>query len=79
MRFRLQKIRIIAIPSVVMTSHTKHDAIKRLLAAKNWTQKEAAKECGVSTEHLNRVLNGHRESSRLMAQIEALPSQEVAP
>jgi plasmid maintenance system antidote protein VapI len=29
------------------------------------TQTEAAEELGVSREHLNRVLNGHRQSRRL--------------
>ena len=52
--------------------------IKAELAAKGWTQQAAAAEAGVCFEHLNRVLNGHRVSDRLLAKLEALPAREVA-
>lgn len=61
-----------------MTSQTRRAKIKRGLAAKGLTQQEAAKALGVSFEHLNRVINGHRVSARLLNQIEALPAREVA-
>lgn len=62
-----------------MTSQTKRNAIKHGLSARGWTQAEAAKELGVTFEHLNRVLNGHRISARLLTQAEALPAREVQP
>lgn len=61
-----------------MTSQAKRSQIKRRLAAKGWTQQEAAKDLQVSFEHLNRVLNGHRESRSLLAKIDELPTKEVA-
>lgn len=61
-----------------MTSQAKRNAIKRGLASKGWTQADAAKTLGVTFEHLNRVLNGHRESGRLLKDLETLPAREVA-
>lgn len=61
-----------------MTSQAQRKAIKKSLAAKGWTQAEAAKETGVTFEHLNRVLNGHRDSESLLSKIELLPAREVA-
>ena len=61
-----------------MTSHPNLRKIKKALAAKGWTQEAAAAEAGVSYEHLNRVLNGHRISGRLLAKLESLPAREVA-
>jgi len=61
-----------------MTSQAKRAQIKRRLAAKGWTQQEAARELQVSFEHLNRVLNGHRVSRSLIEKIEKLPAREVA-
>lgn len=69
---------IFAISDRVMTSQAKRAKVKRLLKARGWTQSEAAKATGVTFEHLNRVLNGHRQSARLIAQLEALPALEVA-
>ena len=60
-----------------MTSH-KRAAVKKRLRSKGWTHSAAAAELGVTYEHLNRVLNGHRESARLIARIESLPAREVA-
>jgi transcriptional regulator with XRE-family HTH domain len=53
-------------------------AVKRRLKEKGWTHEAAAEELGKSYEHLNRVLNGHRISARLIAEIESLPAREVA-
>jgi transcriptional regulator with XRE-family HTH domain len=46
---------------------------KVTLKRKGWSQRQAAKTLGIGFEHLNRVLNGHRESKRLLAAIESLP------
>lgn len=46
------------------------------LKRNGWTHRAAALEIGVSYEHLNRVLNGHRESLSLIEKIEALPARE---
>lgn len=54
---------------------TRHEA-KASLKTKGITQEKAAKAAGVTYEHLNRVLNGHRTSRRLLAKIEALPEME---
>lgn len=51
------------------------DHIKQQLKAKNWRQQDAALQLGVTFEHLNRVLNGHRESKRLLARISQLPKR----
>jgi transcriptional regulator with XRE-family HTH domain len=49
------------------------DQTKQSLKRKGWSHRTAARELGVSFEHLNRVLNGHRESRRLLTQITKLP------
>lgn len=41
--------------------------VQRLLAAAGISQRQAAPRLGVRFEHLNRVLNGHRQSKRLLA------------
>ena len=56
-----------------MTGHTAKVTLKK----RGWTQQKAAKEIGVTFEHLNRCLNGHRESRRLMRAIESLPVKEA--
>lgn len=53
-------------------------AIKTRLKKRGWSQQQAAIECGVTFEHLNRVLNGHRKSNRLLTQLKSLPAREVA-
>jgi transcriptional regulator with XRE-family HTH domain len=60
-----------------MTRH-KLKAVKRRLKHKGWTHEAAAEALGRSYEHLNRVLNGHRVSASLVAEIESLPAREVA-
>lgn len=62
-----------------MTSHPNREKIKKAIAAKGWTQEAAAAEAGVTFEHLNRVLNGHRISERLLTKLKNLPAREVAP
>lgn len=63
-----------------MPRHTQREAVKSRLEAKGWTQTAAAKELGVRVEHVNRVLNGARESRRVLRDLEALPdkSKEAA-
>lgn len=61
-----------------MPRHTKREAIKKRLKAKGWTQPDAAHELGVRYEHVNRVLNGHRDSERLLRDLEALPNRKEA-
>ena len=55
-----------------MTRHKAKVTLKNL----GWTQQSAARALGVSFEHLNRVLGGHRESRRLLAAIAALPPRQ---
>lgn len=59
-----------------MTSHTR-DTLKRSLKKRGWTHQAAARALGVSYEHLNRVLNGHRESASLITKIKGLPAREM--
>lgn len=65
-------------PMPVVRAHRNPSDIKRRLGIKGWPQRDAAKEIGVTFEHLNRVLNGHRESSRLLDKLEALPNRKEA-
>jgi len=74
----LQFVCEFAICDFVMTSHPRLNRIKRSLAARGWTQQAAANEAGVTFEHLNRVLNGHRISERLLDKLQSLPAREVA-
>ena len=60
-----------------MTSHRLKTA-KKYLREAGWSQQAAAKYLGVTFEHLNRVLNGHRESLSLIEKIEKLPVKEVS-
>lgn len=56
----------------------RRDHVKLRLQAKGWTQSAAAEELGVRFEHVNRVLNGHRESRSLLRRLEELPAREEA-
>ena len=49
---------------------------KTALRQSGWTHRATAVFLGVSFEHLNRVLNGHRESRRLLAAIACLPPRQ---
>ena len=51
------------------------EAVKTRLKAKGWTHRRAAEHLGLSFEHVNRVLNGHRESRRLLRELDALPKR----
>lgn len=62
---------------LVMTSQ-RIKKLKKALASKGWSQRAAAKEIGRTFEHVNRVLQGHRESEALLAALESLPAREVA-
>lgn len=57
--------------SQVMTRQRLEQA-KARLKEKGWSHRSAARELGVSFEHLNRVLNGHRESKSLLIRIGGL-------
>jgi transcriptional regulator with XRE-family HTH domain len=46
---------------------------KRELERKGWTYRAAASALGVTYQHLSDVLNGHRQSRRLLAALHALP------
>lgn len=48
-------------------------AARNTLRRKGWKQAEAAIHLGVSAVHLNYVLNGRRESKRLLRAIDRLP------
>jgi len=62
---------------LVMTSQ-RIEKLKKALARKGWSQRSAAKEIGRTFEHVNRVLQGHRESDALLTALENLPAKEVA-
>ena len=49
------------------------DAAKDHMWSHGWSQRRAARELGVTATHLNLVLNGVRESRRLMAGVMGLP------
>jgi hypothetical protein len=51
---------------------------KHLLAQKGWSYRAACRELGYTLTHLDSVLNGRRESRRLLAAIEALPDRKGA-
>lgn len=48
-------------------------AARNDLRRKGWSHREAAARLGVSTYHLSLVLNGRRESRRILKAIEELP------
>jgi plasmid maintenance system antidote protein VapI len=51
---------------------------KSELKKKGWSNRRAAPVLGVTYPHLNKVLNGHRESRRLLRAVMALPQREEA-
>lgn len=51
---------------------------RRTLRIRGWTITAAAAAFGVRREHLSQVLNGHRQSRRLLREIEALPEHPDA-
>jgi transcriptional regulator with XRE-family HTH domain len=50
---------------------------KRELKLKGWSYRAAAPRLGVGFVHLSRVLNGQRESKRLLTAIEELPKYKA--
>jgi predicted XRE-type DNA-binding protein len=54
---------------------TRHQA-KLHLKENGYSQRGVASQLGVTYEHLNRCLNGHRSSNRLMKAILSLPEAE---
>lgn len=48
--------------------------IKRSLHKRGWSYRRAAPVLGVSYQHLSEVLNGKRQSRRLLAKIDQLPT-----
>lgn len=46
---------------------------KNRMRAKGWSDRTAAKALGCTPVHLSYVLNGHRQSRRLLERVEALP------
>jgi lambda repressor-like predicted transcriptional regulator len=49
---------------------------KALLKARGWSYRAAARALGCAYQHLSYVLNGHRESRRLLSAIAKLPRVE---
>ncbi len=60
-----------------MRSRMHERELKAALVRKGLTQRAAARELGVSFEHLNRVLNGRRPSARLLGQLMGLAGKEA--
>lgn len=54
------------------------ESIKRQLKRKGWTYRAAAPRIGVTYQHLSEVLNGHRQSRRVIKALCALEHSEVA-
>lgn len=52
---------------------------KRHLKSQGWSYRSASPELGVSFVHLSLVLNGHRESRRLLLAIQGLPRRPSKP
>lgn len=51
---------------------------KHTLKARGWSYRRAAPQLGVTYQHLSEVLNGKRNSRRLLAKIEQLPDHARA-
>ena len=52
---------------------------KASLKSKGWSYRRVAPLLGVHFYHLNQVLNGKRESRRLMLKIDTLPNAPKSP
>jgi len=50
---------------------------KRTLRARGWSYRRAAEFLGCSYPHVSYVLNGQRQSRRLLARIAAMPESPV--
>jgi len=51
---------------------------KVTLKSRNWSYRAAAPQLGVSYQHLSEVLNGRRQSRRLLARVMGLPERQAA-
>ena len=51
---------------------------KRTFKARGWTYRRAAPVLGVTYQHLCLVLNGRRESRRLLRAVSQLPADQEA-
>lgn len=51
-------------------------AARRHFQSGGWSYRSAAPVLGVSYQHLSEVLNGRRESRRLLAAVNALPPRK---
>jgi hypothetical protein len=56
-----------------MKKKASNEAAKRSLKRRGWSYRRAAPLLGVTYQHLCLVLNGRRESVRLIRRIEELP------
>lgn len=65
-------------PFVVGVPAMKRESIKRQFKAGGWSYRRAAPVLGVTYQHLSEVLNGRRESQRLLRAVAALPATEAA-
>lgn len=55
------------------------ESAKKALKSKGWTYRTAAPQLSVTYQHLSEVLNGNRESRRLMLRIKQLPHSGIYP
>jgi transcriptional regulator with XRE-family HTH domain len=51
---------------------------KVTLKRRGWSYRSAAVLLGITYQHLSYVLNGHRDSRRILAAIERIPEREKA-
>lgn len=50
--------------------------VKVELKRKGWSYRQAARELGITYQHLSYVLNGHRDSRRVTVPVLALPERK---
>lgn len=67
---------MIAMPEKYRAWSPKVERARAHLKAKGWSYRSAARETGVCYQHLSEVLNGHRDSRRLLADLLALPKRK---
>lgn len=65
--------RVLKLPASQPARLVSVQAARQHLRRNGWTQVAAAKKAGVTREHTALVLNGHRESNRLLKFILSLP------
>jgi hypothetical protein len=57
----------------IMKLLSEADKAKEMLRAKGWSNRRACQFLGISLNHISCVLNGHRQSRRLLIQISKMP------